>query len=368
MRRLFAWAKARFAGLSSRQVPAVAAALLLFLPFPVGGMATGVSAVNELARPSRYASLFPPRRWPVLLWAAITVAMTVLNRNWYGLGTFVCFLLVLVFAAQVRACRSDALAQAAVAALAVGSVPACAVAALEVLFRSQTLAPGGRAASTVLNSNFYGYMCELIAVACAWALLSGLAPRRLFWLGFWVNLAGLWVSGCRSAWPALGAALLLLLLLKGRRRSFLVLLGVCAAVAAAVLLFPILIPHDANIGHSQYLRAIIWAEAWHIFTQRPLFGGGFLTYQIFSTHAGEAFRVHAHNLYLDSLDNFGAVGVGLLALTCVPAALRRARTLGADRQASLFFAVLLATAIHGITDVPIIGTQTGPLVMLLLAL
>ena len=368
MKRLCAWVKSRFAPLSRRQVPAVLAALLLFLPFPVGGMATGASAVNELARPSRWASLFPRRRWPLLLWVVITVVMTVWNRNWYGLGTFVCFLLVLVFAAQVRACRSDALAQSAVAALAVGSAPACAVAALEVLFRSSSLAPGGRAASTVLNSNFYGYMCELIAVACFWALLSGLSPRWLFRAGFFVNLAGLWLSGCRSAWPALGAALLLLLVLKSQRRSFLVLIIVCAAVAAVVLLFPFVIPHDANLSHSQYLRAIIWKEALRIFAQRPVFGGGFLTYQLFSTHAGEAFRVHAHNLYLDALDNFGVAGVGLLALVCVPAALRRARALGTDRQASLFFAVLLSTAIHGVTDVPLIGTQTGPLVMLLLAL
>lgn len=369
MKRLAVWVKERLAPYPREHLMVLNAVLFLFLPFPVGGMGTGLAAAFALARPKGYARVFSLRRqWPILAWAALAFWMTVRSGDGYALGTFVCFLLIVVFAALLRAYRTDELARASLALLVWCSIPACAVAALEILFHSEALAPDGRASSTVLNSNFYGYMCELIVVACVWALLSGLKPRRLFLLGAAVNVAGVALSGCRSAWPAMAAGVLLLLLLRGGKKTAVIFLCICGAVGAAVLVFPALIPHASGFDHSRYLREIIWAEAWRIFQSRPLFGGGFLTYQQFSVHAGEAYRVHAHNLYLDMLDNFGVVGVGLLALFCVPAIWRRVRALRTDRQAALFLAVLLATAVHGITDVPLLGTQSGPLAMLLLAL
>ncbi|HCB99630.1 MAG TPA: hypothetical protein DEP42_00165 [Ruminococcaceae bacterium] len=186
-----------------------------------------------------------------------------------------------------------------------------------------------------------------------------------------VNLVGIFLSGCRSAWPAVGAGLLLLFILKGgKRNKRVVFIGIGIAVVAVIclLLFPVLVPRESNFPRSVHLREMIWTEAWHIFAARPLFGGGFLGYQLYSVHAGEAFRVHAHNILLDMLDNFGLVGCALIGVYSVRVIFHRIQDFHRDRMIPLFLAVLLATAIHGITDVPILGSQSGTFIMLLLAL
>lgn len=341
--------------------------IFLFAPYPLGGVGVGLAGIFVLGVMIVRHTLFVRKGlWLVQIWAAITLLVTVHYYNWYGFWVFLYFLLVIVFGVLVRTYRSDALTHAVLRVLAVMSFFACAVAAIQVIFDFSDFSD--RASSTVLNPNFYGFMCELIAIACIWAILQGMRPRWLFWAAIPVNLLGIYLSGCRSAWLPVGAALLLLFLFAGRKRSF--IFGACigAVVIAAIFLFPVLIPRAANFDHSRYLREIIWAEAWKIFTAHPVVGGGFLAYQFFSIDAGEAFRVHAHNLLLDMMVNFGIVGMALLCAYCFAAIVRRAKRFRLDPTVALFFAVLLATVIHGVTDVPLLGSQSGPLLMLLVAL
>ncbi len=343
------------------------AVLFLFLPYPGGGWAVGLAALFALAWKPGWHRLFTrPGMGFLAAWGLLGLAVTVFYRNSYGFWTFVYFLLIVVFGMFVRANRSENFTQAVLALLAAVSFPACAVAAVQTIFDFSAFSD--RAASTVLNPNFYGYMCELIVLACIWALFSHLKPRALFWAAIPVNLIGIALSGCRSAWAPVGAGLLLILFFKKKKRAFAIGCVIGVFIAACLLLFPMLMPRAAAFSHSRYLRFIIWAEAWRIFCAHPLFGGGFLGYQLFSVHAGEAFRVHAHDLFLDILVNFGAVGTGLLSAYCVPAAWRRAKRARIEPTALLFFAVLLATAVHGITDVPLLGSQSGPLLMLLVCL
>lgn len=367
MRKMVSRVRQAVAPFTLPQKAVLGAILFLFLPYPAGGVSVGLASLFALAYLPGYSRLFARRGlYLVGIWAAITLAMTAHYYNWYGFWTFAFFLLIVVFGMLVRANRSETLTHAAITLLAAESLPACAVAVVQVIFDFSDFSD--RAASTVLNPNFYGYMCELIVLACVWALLSGLRPRRLFWLAIPVNLLGVYLSGCRSAWLPIGAGVLLLLLFKGKKRAFVFGCCVGALVVAAIVFFPMLMPRAANFDHSRYLREIIWAEAWRIFTAHPVLGGGFLAYQFFSTDAGEAFRVHAHNLPLDMLVNFGIAGMTLLCAYCIPAAVRRAKQWRREPLTALFFAVLLATAIHGVTDVPLLGSQSGPLLMLLVSL
>lgn len=343
------------------------ALLFLFVPYPYGGIGAGLAGIFSLGLQVRRRALFARKGfWLVQIWGAVTLLVTAYYYNWYGFWVFAYFLLVIAFGVLVRSCRSNRLTHASLALLAAASFVACAVAAVQVIFDYSDFSD--RAASTVTNPNFYGYMCELIVLACVWALLRGLHPRGLFWAAIPVNLLGIWLSGCRSAWLPVGAGVLLLLLLTGRKRIFAVGAAIGAAGGAAVLLFPKLMPRASSFDRSRYLREIIWSEAWKIFTQHPVIGGGFLAYQFFSVDAGEAFRVHAHNLPLDMLVNFGIVGMALLCAYCIPAAVRRAKAFRHDPTVALFFAVLLATVIHGVTDVTLLGSQSGPLLMFLVCL
>ncbi|MFT8888499.1 MAG: O-antigen ligase family protein [Ethanoligenens sp.] len=341
--------------------------LVLFVPYPYGGIGVGLAGILTLILMIVRRKTFARKGlWLVPIWAALTLLVTAHYYNGYGFWVFAYFLLILAFGALVRTYRSDALTHAALGILAATSFIACAVAVVQVVFDFSVFSD--RAASTMFNPNFYGFICELIALACVWAVMQGLRPRWLFWAAIPVNLLGIFLSGCRSAWLPVGAGVLLLLLLTGRKRAFGAGVGIGAVIGAALWLFPkIVMPRAANFDHSRYLRQIIWAEAWRIFIAHPIVGGGFLAYQFFSIDAGEAFRVHAHNLPLDMLVNFGVVGMLLLCAYCIPAMVRRAKQYRQDPTVPLFFAVLLATVIHGVTDVPLLGIQSGPVLMLLVA-
>lgn len=367
MRNCMARARDWIQSFSWEQQVILGSLLVLFVPYPYGGIGVGLAGILTLILVVVRRRAFARKGlWLVPIWAAVTLLVTAHYYNWYGFWVFVYFLLILAFGALVRTYRSEALTHAALGILTATSFFACAVAVVQVIFDFSVFSD--RAASTMLNPNFYGYICELVILACVWAIMQGLRPRWLFWAAIPVNLLGIFLSGCRSAWLPVGAGVLLLLLLTGRKRAFGVGAGIGAVVGAAVLLFPKLMPRASNFDHSRYLREIIWAEAWRIFTNHPIVGGGFLAYQFFSIDAGEAFRVHAHNLPLDMLVNFGVVGMVLLCAYCIPAMVRRAKQIRQDPAVPLFFAVLLATVIHGVTDVPLLGIQSGPVLMLLVAL
>ncbi|MBP5618001.1 MAG: O-antigen ligase family protein [Clostridia bacterium] len=120
------------------------------------------------------------------------------------------------------------------------------------------------------------------------------------------------------------------------------------------------------------MRVSIWRLALRMFLKAPLFGRGLLSYWFFSPeYVGQdlGFEVRvttcAHNLLLDGLISFGAVGIALAGwylLRILRAA--RARHKQGDALAVLALAALTAAAVHGLFDV----TAVWPQVLLLLAL
>ncbi|MDB6169116.1 MAG: O-antigen polymerase [Verrucomicrobia bacterium] len=143
-------------------------------------------------------------------------------------------------------------------------------------------------------------------VACGYAALAlfgalVLTISRGAWLALALVLAG-WPIFARGSW---------------RRRVGLTVLAVVGVVAGFLALYFTLpgvrlrfvqMKHDAG----EVTRPIMWRGAWRIFREHPAWGGGAGSYNVlFEKHRPERYQdepTWAHNDYLNTLSDYGAVG------------------------------------------------------------
>lgn len=337
----------------------------IFLPFFVSAFTVGLSALLILFTAKRRSRLtLVPRTGWLLAWAALTVAVGLAHRNFYGIAPALLFFLFIVFALYAATvtepCLTEAIADLTVAA----SVAELAAACVQKL-----LTPSMRTAAAFYNPNYYGFLCELTFLLCLYAAIrrGGLHACLWYGAGMAASLGGVVLSGCRSAWFAILTGILILLLAMRKYKAFFSGLALTLLCSAAVLLFPsVFVPRASTFGETTSLRVLIWKTAVGAFLKHPLLGEGFLTYHMVTT--GRAHRAHAHDLLLDCLVNFGLIGTALALLFLVPAMISWAKRAKKEPVCALALGLMAATLIHGITDVPVLGYQTGSMLMILLAL
>lgn len=135
-----------------------------------------------------------------------------------------------------------------------------------------------------------------------------------------VFAVGLLLTVSRGAWLALGAALAAwpLLAVPGKTRRWLW----CIAVAALLTLIAgVLYPQLPKVRERvdrllrdrvEVSRAVLWGAGWELFRERPLLGTGAGSYRVlFERHRPARFwdaPQWAHNDYLNTLSDYGAVG------------------------------------------------------------
>lgn len=243
-----------------------------------------------------------------------------------------------------------------------------------VIFIQRIAAPDQesyRASSTFMNANFYAAGTEFIILFCVYQLTQaetrhrGIRIAALVW-----NLGGLYLCDCRMALFALIIAVPVLLLLRCRLKALAVVLGTVVLLFLAVRLVPGLFPRLCDTAGDLSLRLMIWRTALLGILRHPLWGQGGGTYlRIYAAYGGPV-AMHAHNLLLDPLLNFGIIGTALLAgyLRLNIRSIRRMLVLRQDRpRFQLVAAILVAVIVHGMTDITVFSAQTGLLLAIVLA-
>ena len=335
-----------------------------FLPYFIGAFTAGLTALAMLALPDKRRRVAAVPRLPFLLiWAGLAAAAGLIHRNFTGTACLLVFVLLIVFALVMWTEMTPVLADGILTLTAVMGIAAFAVAAVQ-----WAASPDTRPVSTFYNANYYGTMCELIALMDFFALLRRRPPRALFAVSLAADVGGIALSGCRSAWFAVFTGMLVILACLRKPRAFWTGLVLTLMCVAAVWLFPALIPRAASFPRTETVRFRIWATAWRLFCRHPVFGEGFLGYSFLTRGLAEVHKAHAHNLLLDALVNYGAVGTVLALLFLVPAVAAWSRRAKNSPLCALVLGALAATIVHGITDVTVVGYQTGGFVMAVLAL
>jgi O-antigen ligase len=239
------------------------------------------------------------------------------------------------------------------------------------------------ASGTYISRNHLGGFLEmLLPLGLAYTLTSRLKPVTKVFLGYasLVILAGIAVTISRGAYASTVVALALffgvLLFHRTYRLPALVLL--VAVVAAGAYYLPKSFPVQARIrpvleGQGRMdedSRVLLWQAAIRIWQENPWWGVG-------PAHYDYRFRqvrpvqvqlrpAWAHNDYLNTLAEWGLVGVGLVASALVllglgvlktwPSVRGKARGLGEERNSSKFAFVLgaslglVAILVHSVVD------------------
>ncbi|MFR1758102.1 MAG: O-antigen ligase family protein [Christensenellaceae bacterium] len=210
---------------------------------------------------------------------------------------------------------------------------------------------------------------------CSWyASISFMMPesrrdKLLYGMTLIANLVSLYICNCRSSLMVVMIVTPVLLIIHRRYRWAAVDLMASLAIVLLLKVEPGLFQRMEESGHDFLVRQSIWENALKGFLETPLLGRGPLGYMELAQAQGLTFRVHAHNVTLDLLLNYGLLGASLLAAYFSGVGktlwmLLKTRT--DNHLCAMALGLVAAVAIHGMTDVTIFSLQVGLLFVLLI--
>lgn len=223
--------------------------------------------------------------------------------------------------------------------------------------------PKYRVNSVFFNANYYAMMCEFFVVIALGKFITS-DHKGIYLFIILCNLCGLYLTGCRTAWPALAVAIPVLFYMSGKKKTALGLLFTEVLLGLFILMEPDLLPRLESSDSSMDVRIDIWQTAFQQFKVSPLIGHGPLTYlQVYPQFDGIATQ-HAHNIFLDALINFGLIGVFPLLLFIIER-LKEVFKI-TDIRKALVLSLSVVVVIHGLLDATIFWSQTSFLYLALL--
>lgn len=232
-------------------------------------------------------------------------------------------------------------------------------------------APNYRPVSVFTNANYYGMMIEFVVLIALYRIFTN--PKRMpfYTAVISVNFVGLYLTASCSSCAAMLCAVLLFLLYKRKTKISAIFFAVLAACAVVFVLFPSLLPRSSEaIETTVSQRLSIWGASWRAFEKTPIFGRGATSYQMIWEQFGGYQTYHCHNLALDTLLNFGIVGMAAVCIyigSYIRLLVLRFRNHVCRDMDMLVAAALAAVLVHGLTDVTIVWIQTAAIFFLIVS-
>ena len=186
-----------------------------------------------------------------------------------------------------------------------------------------------------------------------------------------INLAALWLCQTRMSFVVVGLTVFMFLFFNARRVSY-AILGMITLIGVILLFYPSLLPRFNSISSYLDYRLGIWEVAINAIPKSILLGRGYYSYcHVWTLVANPEFAaLHAHNLYIEMLLNFGLIGTGFLTAFCaiqISRALKHCKEAGNRLEVSLIICMASAILIHSLADTTIFWPQTGFFAVLILA-
>lgn len=228
----------------------------------------------------------------------------------------------------------------------------------------------GRVASLFMNENYFGMMLEFTILITLFLFFKSHSKKEkiFFFSIFLINLTGLWLSQCRMAFLIAGLSLLIFLFFYSKKFSYFFFVLLCIS-AVLILIFPDLLPRTDTILSTVDFRLGIWKNAWEGFLELPILGRGYFAYCAVWTKSDNLLysALHAHNLYLELLLNFGVIGTFIISLYSFfqcKASLSKGKH---NRyNTALIVGTVMAILVHSVMDTTLFWPQTGYFAVLLL--
>lgn len=303
------------------------------------------------------------------LWALCALGIVAAYENNNTVGVLIALALVgcFIVGAFARSVMTRTLFDKFAAVSCGASVFSFAVALIQYLIYSE------RISSVFINANYYAAITEIVVLLAVYKLFNaqGFWKKGFYTAVILLNIAGLYLSGCRTAVFALFAAVSLMLMLYRRFKTLAAFWAFCVLAAGVIFLLPGIFPRMEQIGTDMGTRLDIWHRALMAISAHPLFGEGALAFTRFHLTLNGMHIIHAHSIYLETILCFGVVGVALILayLKNNLTPIWRMRRSPRDRDTfALALGLFASVALHGAVDATPFNVQTGVLLMLGLAI
>lgn len=229
----------------------------------------------------------------------------------------------------------------------------------------------GRVASVYNNENYYGMVIEFVAVICLYLFFQSKSKKQksLYFVIFALNLIGLWFCQTRMAFLIIAATAFIFLFFNARKLSY-AILSLIGIGSILLLINPSLLPRFDSISSYLDFRLGIWRQAKDAFFNVPLLGRGYYAYStVWKEAVGTHYpALHAHNLYLESLLNFGIIGstfLGSYSFIKIFQCIKKCRKNALRLEFSLALCFAVTVILHGLADTTVFWPQTGFFVVFL---
>lgn len=220
--------------------------------------------------------------------------------------------------------------------------------------------PAYRITSVFFNANYYATVLELVLLLAIHCLIH----HRLSVLSMFsllINLLMLYLTGCRTAWLALGVAVPFMFFITGKYRLFKLMLMSEMAIVITMFFFPQLFPRLKGSNSTLALRWMIWESSLRFILYHPLSFKGPMSYLKWCERYALFRTQHAHHLFVDCFLNFG-----FLSFLLFPFFKKIWLINKKNHRIKTILPFLLAMLIHSLSDATLFWIQTSALFLLLL--
>lgn len=340
----------------------------IFMPYYITGVVMVAGAIYVIAGKERRAwALAEPYSRMILTVVSGWTLISLLYQNFYGAGISLLLTAVLFVVFYLRSFMTQRLFNTLMDVACLASISTTVIAIGQLIYY-EGLGSLQRAESVCFNPNYYGMMMEFMAIIALYRAFGNPKFRKFYAVVIVSSLIGIYLCASISAAAAVFVGILAFFLLRGRYKYFWVfaVLGVLAALAALTVL-PAIFPRASDADHSMDQRLSIWFTALQGIRQHLFFGQGPMTYEMIYTQFSGYATHHAHNLFLDTVLNyglFGAAAIGFFAVTQIRVVISRIRRGISSSTGVLVLVLAFMTAVHGMTDVTVLWIQTGAMFLL----
>ncbi len=241
----------------------------------------------------------------------------------------------------------------------------------------------GRVASIYFNENYYSTVIEFVVVISLYLLFQSTSKKAKLFYGsvILMNIIGLYLSQCRTAYIAVAVSITVFLLIHSNKKQiFVVTLGFLCLSLLMILFYDTM---DIGILERFSIKTLIkdldfrigiWETAFESVKEFPFFGHGYYSYGAVmnAVPSGSAFMaIHAHNLFIEILMDFGMIGAAFLLAFCtfsIISCIKSSIHSKNKTSLALIICTVLSIIIHGMFDITIIFPQTGFFAVFLLGI
>ncbi len=234
---------------------------------------------------------------------------------------------------------------------------------------------GQRYCSVFTNANFYGMVCAITIILCVHNLFraDNLKLRIFYGCTLLVNFAAMYMTGSRSSIVVTAVACAIYLIFTRRWR---ILAYGCAALAVLLTIDLLtgdsftLLPRMDEVASSFNGRLEIWKNASASIAARPIFGYGTYSYIRVYNELGGWYALHAHNLLLEIVMDYGFVGLGILLGffgVVLARSIKANRGLSSKPGLGMLVAAYAIVLLSGTFDLAMLWPQTGALLLFMIS-